>query len=200
MDCLDATFKKLWECDPCDIPSISRYERAHYIIDVNERWDNLMATEYVRTMMGKVVDGDEIRPENVLHHIREFLSDLHMTNVKLIMGNTRRSIISFFNGIFHSGINLLPFKWWYEMSIRMEKLLTVSFALERINWESISTSEPTALCIPQSLVAICFYLDRLKESSTVKAYEKLHSDIVKNAIPSWANIYLDNNTKDLHME
>ena len=158
---------------------------ADYVRTVNKEWNTLMSYDAIRGLMSVVpqnADNETLDLASSRSAIEGFITNECM-KVE-ILGEPRREIITFFNNLYFSGLDILPETWWWENRYRFKKLLAVSLALEGINLASFGAT-PTIMDIPQSLVNIASFIKWLDVSSLETDHKRLCTYI----IPEYASVY-----------
>ena len=164
---------------------VAKMAVADYVRTVNKEWNTLMGYDAIRGLMSVVpqnADNETLDLASSRSAIEGFITDECM-KVE-ILGEPRREIITFFNNLYFSGLDILPDAWWWENRYRFKKLLTVSLALEGINLASFGAT-PTVMDIPQSLVNIASFIKCLDVSNL----EREHKHLCTYTIPEYVDVY-----------
>ncbi len=171
------------------------FKQADYVRTVHAEWNELMSEKEVRALMSKVPENtddgaiimDSVR-EKIEEHVNAMTDEYDIVYSRKV-GKIRRNIITFFNNIFFSGVELLPMRWWWENNFRLKKLLVVSLSLEGINLMSFTpTPTLTIMDIPQALVEIAKYIsvDVQKHTEQMTVH---HVKMCKEHVPYYCKIY-----------
>lgn len=124
----------------------------------------------------------EQNPATEVLHVQESAKKIRKLDIAKL-GVSRRAIIGWLTKV-AAVSDHLPYSFWFEMSFRCLKLVTISACLERMNLESFSTPEGTVVPqpddMPQAVTVVLVKAKEFRASKKAAAMKQSYTDVVNS--------------------